>query len=231
MIGHACVLTLHRIVREPERDHDVGRSSLARLLAALQRAEASFAARLEPPVPRSVVLTFDDATSDHRDVGRWLEERGVQAIFFVPSGSVGSPGHLSKTDLRDLALQGHAVGSHSVDHKPLAGLTLRGLRRQVDESKSALEQILGQRVRYFAAPGGISHPSLTAELERAGYQASRSMRWGLRRHPAERWQIPCLPVTEYTLRRGWIESAALRGTVPASMGAVGRVCVFCSSVV
>jgi hypothetical protein len=72
-------------------------------------------------------------------------------------------------------------------------------------------------VSTFAPPGGIGHPALAEELERAGYEASRSTSWGFYRSPEQRWRVPCLPVTEFTLRRGWIDAAVARWSLPAAM--------------
>jgi peptidoglycan/xylan/chitin deacetylase (PgdA/CDA1 family) len=211
------VLTLHRVVDERERAHDVRRESLRWLLDTV--AHLSFSTELARPAPGSVVLTFDDATGDHLDLARVLAARGIHAVFFASLADVGRPGHLDQAGLRELADAGHVVGSHAVDHAPLSGLPPHELRREVAESKAGLEQILERPVRFFAPPGGIGHPALGDELERAGYDASRSMRWGFYRARGDRWRVPCLPVTEYTLRSGWIAHAALRGTLPISMRA------------
>jgi hypothetical protein len=218
----ACVLTLHRVVDRPERAHDVSRGSFDRLLDTLTR-RGPVSVELARPEPGSFVLTFDDATADHLGVGRQLAERGLQAIFFVPAGLVGRPEHLGEADLRELAAFGHAVGSHAIDHAPLAGLAPEELRAQVAGSKTWLERIVGRPVRFFAPPGGIGHLGLAACLDHAGYEAGRSMRWGFHRTTAQRWRVPCLPVTEYTLRNGWIDQAALRGSLPVAMRAAAAV--------
>jgi hypothetical protein len=43
------------------------------------------------------------------------------------------------------------------------------------------------------------------------------MRWGFYRTADDRWDIPCLPVTEFTLRSGWIERAARNWALPPAM--------------
>jgi hypothetical protein len=57
---------------------------------------------------------------------------------------------------------------------------------------------------------------LREQLERHGYLATRSMRWGVHRSRADRWEIPCLPVTAPTMRQGWITTAVATGRLPAA---------------
>jgi peptidoglycan/xylan/chitin deacetylase (PgdA/CDA1 family) len=219
----ALVLVLHRVVARRERDHDVRPGSFRTLIDELAEGRRSFATRLEAPEPSSVVLTFDDATIDHLEVAHELANRRIAAVFFVPFGRLGHRGHLSPTGVRELVALGHRVGAHALDHAPLAGAAVGELRRQVAESQERLEEVTGAPVRYFAPPGGVGHASLEPELARAGYEASRSTRWGLYRTRDERWRVPCLPVTEHTLASGWIRAAAQRGALPVPMRAAALV--------
>jgi peptidoglycan/xylan/chitin deacetylase (PgdA/CDA1 family) len=212
-----CVLTFHRIVDAPERDHDVSRRSFDALLDRLAAAEASFTTELARPGDHALALTFDDGSADHLEVAEKLAARDVHAVFFVPSASLGRPTTLSADGCRELVALGHAVGSHARDHAPLARLPSAELRAQVEESKARLEDVCETSVSTFAPPGGVGHPALAAELERAGYEASRGMSWGFYRSPEQRWRVSCLPVTEFTLRRGWIDAAVARWSLPAAM--------------
>jgi peptidoglycan/xylan/chitin deacetylase (PgdA/CDA1 family) len=212
-----CVLTFHRIVAEPARDHDVSRRSFDALLDRLAAQGATFSTELARPLDRALALTFDDGSVDHLDVAEALVSRDLRALFFVPSGSLGRPSALTADGCRQLVALGHVVGSHAREHAPLAGLTHAQLRVQVEESKARLEDVTGTIVSTFAPPGGIAHPALHEELVRAGYAASRSTSWGFYRSPEQHWRVPCLPVTEFTLRRGWIDAAVARWSLPAAM--------------
>jgi peptidoglycan/xylan/chitin deacetylase (PgdA/CDA1 family) len=213
----ACVLTLHRIREERERDHDLSRASFERLLRLLRRVDGDFNADLRRPLAATVVLTFDDGTADHLRVARQLADFGAPAIFFVPSDRIGRQAHLTEEDLRELERLGHRIGSHAVRHVRLEGLSLDELRQEVVESKRRLERIVRHPVTFFAAPGGSRHPALAKELEQAGYEAARSTRWGLYDREDERWHVPSIPVTELTLRNGWVTSILDDRRMPRSM--------------
>ena len=97
-------------------------------------------------------MTFDDATGDHLEVARELAARHIPAVFFVTFGVLGREGHLDDAALRELVALGHVVGSHALDHAPLAGLSREELRVQVRDSKARLEAVVEEPVRFFAPP-------------------------------------------------------------------------------
>lgn len=218
-----CVLTLHRIGERCAKDHDITWSAFRTLLDGIAGSEAPVDARLDAPDGldrRSVVLTFDDGTADHIQVAGELAKRGMPGVFFIPAGAVGRPGHLSLTQLRELSAFSHRVGAHGWSHLPLhEGLPPEIVRRELADSKRWLEDATGTGVVYFAPPGGIGHGSLARALTAHGYTASRSMRWGIYRSLDNRWNIPCLPVTEFTLARGWVTQALCAWAMPLEMRA------------
>jgi hypothetical protein len=215
------VLALHRVVESPVRGHDVSREQFARLVSALLDVDA-VEATLQPPLAgRSAVMTFDDGTRDHAVVGEYLAERGIGAVFFVPSGRIGEREHLSPKQVAALREQGHMVGSHARSHRLLDRLSPDEVVEEVTTSKALLEQIVGHQIEYFAPPGGVKVPGLDGVLEASGYQACRTMRWGVYEHERQRWAIPVVPVTELSARRGWIHGSLAHSQLPRTMRAVG----------
>jgi peptidoglycan/xylan/chitin deacetylase (PgdA/CDA1 family) len=214
------VLAFHRVVARRERDHDL---TWAAFVDFLDRVGAShdFQGELDQaPTGRKIVLSFDDATTDHARVGEELARRGLPGIFFVPTGRLGAAGYLQPEDLAELRARGHTVASHGVTHRLLDTLSPAEVAQEVESSKLELEDLLGVTVAYFAPPGGVAVAGLDAVLARAGYRASRSMRWGVYTSERDRWQIPVLPVTELTVQRGWLDAALATWRVPSVMRAV-----------
>jgi peptidoglycan/xylan/chitin deacetylase (PgdA/CDA1 family) len=219
--GGLCVLTFHRVVAECERDHDITRRSFGHLLdaiAAIGIVTETQLASDESLRGGATVLTFDDGTEDHLWVGEELARRGLAAIFFVPAGRVGRPGFLPPYRLRSLRAGGIQIGSHGFDHLRLEkGVPPEAIRRELEDSKKFLEDVGGAPVPYFATPGGLGNRWVRQDLSRYGYAASRSMRWGIYRSREARWEIPCIPVTEFTLGRGWVNAALRVGEMPLAM--------------
>ena len=214
-----CVLMFHRIVDVHERDHDVSWQSLMRVLDGID-GHVTTELELTPESGSGIVLTFDDGSADHAAVGDALAQRNLPGIFFVPAGMLGTRGFLADSQLRELHTSGHVVGSHGFLNIRLDGLSSRQSKNEVHASKERLQDILGTPVRLFAPPGGSEHPSLVPELEKGGFHGSRSVRWGIYRSKAERWRIPCIPVTEMTIARGWVQQALSESRLPWTMRAI-----------
>jgi hypothetical protein len=216
-----CVLTFHRVVNDCERDHDITWKSFLGLLDSIAQGGEPIQTRLDfdRALHRSAVaLTFDDGTADHMHVGHELVKRGMAGVFFVPAGLVGARDRLGLRQVRELHALGHTLGSHSFSHAPLRQEMSRHQRqRELGDSKAFFEDALGVSISYFAPPGGIGCRWLGLELERHGYEASRSMVWGIYRFPRSRWTIPCVPVTEFTLAQGWVRAALSTHALPLAM--------------
>ncbi len=215
-----CVLAFHRITDRRERDHDVTWASFHAVLDWIEAGgavETRLAAEEALRRP-AVVLTFDDGTADHLRAGEELAARGMPGVFFIPAGAIGRSDHLSMPQLRRLLALGHEVGSHGFSHLPLdRGMAPQIIGHELRESKRLLEDGLGAGIDYFAPPGGIVGGCRSDALQAHGYRASRSMAWGIYRALTHRWRIPAIPVTEFTVRRGWIEHAVRACELPFAM--------------
>jgi peptidoglycan/xylan/chitin deacetylase (PgdA/CDA1 family) len=219
------VLVFHRVLPAPlGRDHDLAWPDFLMLINRLVAAGITFTTDLAgAPRDGAVVLTFDDATTDHRDVGQELADRGVPAVFFVPAGLLGLPGQCRAAEIRSLAEEGHVIASHGWSHQRLDLLPESDLPREIESSREKLEDVVGIPVTLFAPPGGIGVESLPERLAAAGYVASRSVRWGIHEPNSDRWQIPTIPVTQVTADRGWVVKAATEGRLPPVMLALRSV--------
>lgn len=216
----SCVLTFHRLVDVCEKDHDVTWPAFRRVLDEIARAGSRVHADLAgaPTVPcDAVILTFDDGTADHLRAAEELAARGIPGIFFIPPARMGTRGRLTPRQVQTLRALGHRVGAHGLNDASIAAGPPDLLHRELGVSKAMLEDWLGVPVVYFAPPGGVLGAGARRALPAFGYAASRSMRWGLYLPGDDRFAIPCIPVTEYTLARGWVRRAVLTRRIAPSM--------------
>lgn len=138
---------------------------------------------------RAVALTFDDGYASVLELA-WpeLKQRGLPATLFAVSGFLDAnadrrfpwDGQHSATSkltriadieaVRSAAGDGLDIGSHTVTHRWLPGLTSREIGDEVARSRNDLEDLLNQPVVSFAYPmGGWTWPIRDA-VERAGYR-------------------------------------------------------------
>jgi peptidoglycan/xylan/chitin deacetylase (PgdA/CDA1 family) len=207
-------------VASPERVHDISCDEFGGLLDLLQSplVVADLAPSMLSQAP--IVLTFDDGTADHLAVAETLHERDLPAIFFVSSALLGTSGYLSNADLLAIRKMGHVVGSHAVHHESLGRLGPSELSHELGDSRRALQDLLGESVTLFAPPGGIVSGAVLRAIPRHGYEACRLMHWGLYHSQHERWTIPCVPVTSFTLSSGWVRDCVTARSLPVRMRAV-----------
>jgi peptidoglycan/xylan/chitin deacetylase (PgdA/CDA1 family) len=101
-----------------------------------------------------VLLTFDDAcVSDYTHAyPRLALDPGF--ISFVPVEWVGHKRRISWEMMREMHRNGISFGSHGLSHIDLTTLENRKLKRELEVSKSTLEDKLGSAVNLLAFPFG-----------------------------------------------------------------------------
>jgi peptidoglycan/xylan/chitin deacetylase (PgdA/CDA1 family) len=133
---------------------------------------------------RLAVLTFDDAYAAQRDIAaELLAQHGMTATFFVISSFLSQDrsrcvfagkqhDFLGAEDLRQMALAGFEIGSHSHTHALCGTLSPDQVEREAALSKQILQQELGRPVTAFAYPYGRQRAfsgATRAALQKSGY--------------------------------------------------------------
>lgn len=144
---------------------------------------------------RTAVITFDDGYVDNLAACAELQRRGMRATWFIVTGSIGRApswpadgrpaGRLLDADeLRGMHAAGMEIGSHGVSHVRLTGTDDDCLGRELADSKSTLEDLLGETVASFAYPYGAWDDRCAEAVRQAGYAAACTTRtgWALRDH-------------------------------------------------
>lgn len=130
-------------------------------------------------------ITFDDGNlSDHAIALPRLAARGLVAEFFVLSGRIGQPGSLGRREIADLLAAGMGVGSHGVAHRDWRRLDAGALRAELNDSKSALEDLCGRAITGAGIPFGGWNATVLRALRKAGYDAAWSSDGGWMRSGA-----------------------------------------------
>jgi len=121
--------------------------------------------------PPAVALTFDDGGASALEIAARLEARGWRGHFFVTTGRIGTAGFLDAAGVRELALRGHDVGSHSVSHPTYMGrLSRPEIEREWIGSRDRLAEILGSPPTSAAIPGGYGGSLVVGAAAAAGYR-------------------------------------------------------------
>jgi len=119
---------------------------------------------------KCVIISFDDGyKSDHSIALPILKKHGMKAVFFVTTGWVGTEGFVTWEDLSEMASDGMSIGSHGVTHRFLSDLDEIELKRELTESKEALQKRLGAGPRFLSLPGGFGSGRVLEAAKAAGY--------------------------------------------------------------
>lgn len=159
---------------------------LARLILDLRRAGYTFhtvSEVLSDPGSRRVALTFDDGFVDnYTTLLPLLRELGAKATCYVTNRGAADPTHfLSAGQIREMADSGlFEFGGHTANHTVLSEVSAAVAKREIEENRAWLGEIVGRLPATFAYPcGGFTEE--TVELVReAGYAAALTMRKGMR---------------------------------------------------
>ena len=149
--------------------------------------------------PRGIVITFDDGCgSDLRVAAPLLTKAGFGATFYITLAFLDQPGYLLPRQVRDLANAGFDIGCHSLTHAYLDDLDEVGLRREIADAKTQLEEIIGRPVSHFSCPGGRWSPQVARIAEQAGYRSVATSRIASNRIGSNSFQLARVAVIRNT---------------------------------
>jgi len=157
-----------------------------------------------PLPPGAFVLTFDDGFRGVREHALPVLERlRWPFTVFLVSDRIGeedvwtrasNPDRttyplLDAEEVLDLQRRGVALHSHTCSHASLPALDDDELRRELVESRSALERLLERPVDYLAYPFGHLDERVAVAARSAGYRAAFSTQPGFNRRDVDRFRI------------------------------------------
>jgi len=107
---------------------------------------------------REVALTYDDGPNDNAtdSLLEILARHNARATFFMIGNFVRQRPEI----VRRVQAAGHLIGNHTQTHPWLHTKPERVIREELGACKAALEDVLGERVRYFRAPHGARRPAV-----------------------------------------------------------------------
>lgn len=137
---------------------------------------------------RAVAITFDDGYADNvLQAFPELEKRRLPFTIYITSRWIDQPGPvpgcrnpqgerdraLTADEIRGMVASGLCtIGSHTCSHVRLGRLDETAARRELIESKTALETLLGNPVMQLAYPAGSFTVQTVALAREAGYDAA-----------------------------------------------------------
>ncbi len=118
--------------------------------------------------PNEIALTFDDGPNERSTLELLdvLARFGARATFFMIGKFVQQQPHI----VREVQAAGHLIGNHTMTHPFLANKPLSLVQEEISRCNAALEDVLGEPVRYFRAPYGARRPAVLRSARALGLQ-------------------------------------------------------------
>ena len=116
--------------------------------------------------PLQFALTFDDGPNDRytNQLLDILASHQIRATFFMIGRFVRKRPDLARA-VRDA---GHLVGNHTMTHPVLLFQSPQRVVQELKDCNSALEDVLGEKVRYFRPPHGARRPDILRAAKELG---------------------------------------------------------------
>ena len=111
------------------------------------------------------------ASGLHRAMA-FFAQRRITATLFVIAEDLADPE--KRALIVEAAAQGHEIASHTVTHRHLTALAPDERRKELRDSRDALEQVIGKRITGFRAPGFRLDQETLSMVAEAGYRYDSS---------------------------------------------------------
>jgi peptidoglycan/xylan/chitin deacetylase (PgdA/CDA1 family) len=121
-------------------------------------------------------------------------QQKVDAIAGIAGLPATSELMMTRQQVRELRRHGMSIGAHTVTHPILTGLAPDEARREIEDGRRDLEDIVGERVKLFAYPNGkpgrdydASHVAMVRSMN---FDAAVSTAWGVSNRRSDLYQLP-----------------------------------------
>ena len=156
--------------------------------------------RQAPLPPKPIIITFDDGYRDnYENAFPLLRKYGYTGVFFIFNHPIdaGDAGYLTWEMVIEMHKAGMEFGSHGYRHWNLRGRDVDFLVYEILGSKEAIEQRLGEPVRFFAYPFGYYDDLTVRVLESAHFWSAVTTELGIEQSFGNRFEMPRIRMHGY----------------------------------
>jgi peptidoglycan/xylan/chitin deacetylase (PgdA/CDA1 family) len=170
---------------------------VARGFHAVTMADVSAYLRKGKALPsRPIVISFDDGwETDYSVAFPILRRFGLVGTFYVYSNSIDRNQFLKWSEIDEMVHAGMEFGSHTLSHPHLKTLPTDAAKKEIVESKLALEKHLGRPITAFAYPFGEYNSQVTELVKNAGYETAVTIAAGYKQRSEEIYALHRTRVT------------------------------------
>lgn len=220
----AIILMYHSVSDDAEYFSNISPSDFERQMNYLKKQECSVISLAElvrrlwtgESLNASVAITFDDGyKNNYEKAYPILKAYGFPATIFLTTGKVGTRDekmpYVSESELGAMESSGLiSIEPHTVSHPKLATLSVEDARKEIEDSKAAVERLLHKTARFFAYPFGNYNQPVIETVREAGFEGAVTVREGSVGSNANPYLLPRVSIdqsTTFAQFRGKLTSA------------------------
>ncbi len=139
-----------------------------------------------------VTTSWDDGAVEDIKLAELLSKYSLKGTFYITKQY--SKTTLQPSDIRLLS-QEFEIGSHTLTHPILTNIPIREAENEIKNSKTYLEDLVGDNINMLSYPYGIYNTSIKRIVQSSGYIAARTTIPGCLNFPKDPFEWK---VTQYT---------------------------------
>lgn len=153
------------------------------------------------PLDHVVVLTFDDGYADqYENAVPLLHEYGATATFYIVTGLIDTPRHVTWAQLDVMRALGEDISAHGVQHDDLSQMSPAQQEYQINDSVSLLRRRLHVAAASYCYPSGRFNRTTLTLVRSAGIDLAVTTDPSYVIAPENRFEMPRIRVrSEWTL--------------------------------
>ncbi|MCA9397575.1 polysaccharide deacetylase family protein [candidate division WWE3 bacterium] len=157
--------------------------------------------------PYSIITTsWDDGHIFDIQLAELLKKYQIPATFYIsPRNQEWSKNKLlTEAQVFELAKE-FEIGAHTMTHPELTKVPLEEAKKEIEESKTFLETILGKEVPMFCYPRGLFNNSIKNLTKDAGFKGARTTQAFRTSWPEDLFEIG---TTHHTINRSFLKNVS-----------------------
>ena len=126
--------------------------------------------------PCYVTTSWDDGSALDMRCLELHQRYGLRGTFYICSNLPNTASNLLTPAMTRTIADAQEIGAHTVTHARLTEIPEEAVRREVCDSKSDLEQLLGRPVDMFCYPFGAYNEAVRNVVQEAGFRGARTIK-------------------------------------------------------
>lgn len=128
-----------------------------------------------------LTISVDDGHPTDLKSAELLSKYGLKATFYIPRIN-SEKAVMKESDIKIIA-ESFEIGGHTYSHKPLSNLADNEIKKEVQDGKRWLEQLLGREIIPFCYPRGKFNSSVIRAVRDSGFKGARTCMYNLNDFP------------------------------------------------